>query len=448
MSADPLADLLRRSPLTNSQRADVWDAYNAAPDQDALAATLESLNVPREVKANLWDLKLSTAAPRPLAPEVPEAVPEGPAPDSLAGRWAAAAPRRAAAVNALPAIGGTVGGIVGGAGGTVLGMGVGGAPGAIGGAAVGGAAGESLRQLIRRAQGEEAPATPTEAMRAIDQEGAIQGAAQAVGAGAGRVLTKAAPWLMQSAVKPTLALLKEYGITPPKLVKTLLDEGINVSTGGLARLQKLLGETNSEIAKKVANATGTIPKERVAAQVATTAQRIGRQTNPTKDLKAVGETVDEFLNHPIYRGDLTVAEAHLLKQGTYKQIGKKYGEQSSAEVEAQKALARGLKEEVADRVPGINALNAKDSEYMAAADAVGRQVALAGNKDPVGFAWVAQNPSTFIAALLDRQPVVKSMLANGMWKSASAVTGVSPALIRAAVIALASDEPGATPPPR
>lgn len=59
--ADPLEAMLRRSPLTNSQRADIWDAYHSAGDQDALAAALKPLKIPNEVKAGLWDMKATTA---------------------------------------------------------------------------------------------------------------------------------------------------------------------------------------------------------------------------------------------------------------------------------------------------------------------------------------------------------------------------------------------------
>lgn len=337
------------------------------------------------------------------------------------------------AVEFLPAAGGVIGGLLGN----------------VPGAALGGAAGESARQLSRRAMGESAPATAGEAAGGVALGGAVQGGAQAVGMGLGAGMAKAAPWLMQSAVKPTLATLKEYGTTAPKLVKTLLDEGVNVTTGGLARLRNLLDATNQEIAAAVANAPGSIAKKNVAARVAPTAQRIGRQANPTADLKAVGDSVEEFMKHPVYGGPtLSVAEAQAMKQATYQQIGKKYGEASSASIETQKALARGLKEEIAEEVPQIAALNAKDAQFMAAADAVGRRVALSGNKDPVGFAWVASHPATFLAALMDRHPIVKSMLANGAYRAAATVSKVSPQAIRAAVLALATDERGDEPPPQ
>jgi hypothetical protein len=349
------------------------------------------------------------------------------------------------ALDWLPAAGGAVGGTLGAAGG----FGVGSVPLGIAGAAGGGATGEALRQHGRRILGLDAPGSATAAAGGLLKEGAIQGGAQAAGAGIGKALSAGAPWLMQTALKPTQAVLKEYQTTPRALVKTLLDEGVNVTQRGIEKLQALFASTNDEIAQLVRNAPGSVKKTDVAARTLTTANKLAQQTNPTSDLRAVGETVEEFINHPVYSGKtLSVPEAQAMKVGTYRQIGKKYGEQSSASVEAQKALARGLKEEVASEVPGISALNAKDSQIMAAMDAVGRRVAVAGNRDPVGFAWVAQNPATFLAALFDRNPAIKSMIARGAYRSAGAAAGVSPQLIRIAVTGVASTNERDEPPPQ
>jgi hypothetical protein len=64
--ADSLEDILKRSPLTQKQRADLWDAYEGAGSEDELASALEKFQAPKEVKARLWDLKASSA---PAAPE-------------------------------------------------------------------------------------------------------------------------------------------------------------------------------------------------------------------------------------------------------------------------------------------------------------------------------------------------------------------------------------------
>lgn len=316
-----------------------------------------------------------------------------------------------------PMVGGVIGGMVGG----------------IPGAAIGGAAGEAARQLNRHADG-RGPSSMGEAAKSIAIRGALEGGATAVGGVVSKGIAKAAPRLMQSALKPTQSVLDEYGTTAPRLVKTLLDEGVNVTQGGLAKLQALLKATNSEIRKAVNAASGDIDKSLVSARALETAAKMSKQVNPTADLKAVSDVVEEFTNHPVFKGPkLSIAEAQDMKVGTYQQIGKKYGEVSSAGIETQKALARGLKEEIAHRVPEIAKLNLTDSQLMAAMESVGRRVALAGNRDPIGFAWVTANPVPFLAALMDRSPIVKSMLAHGFYKDAARAGKVSEQAIRLAV---------------
>lgn len=360
------------------------------------------------------------------------------------------------AVDWLPTAGAMAGSLAGGIGGTAFGMGVGGVPGAAGGAFVGGAAGEGAKQTINALRG-KGTSTPTAVAGDMLKEGATQGAMDLAGGALGTLASKAAPRLMQSALKPTKAVLSEYKTTAPKLVQTLLDEGVNVTTNGLAKLQTLLDATNQEIksvllardsaVQRIApGANRVIDKTNVAARTLSTAGKLAQQTNPTRDLKALAKTVEEFQNHPVYPGKLTLPEAQAMKIGTYQQIGRKYGEVSSAAIETQKALARGLKEEIANEVPQVATLNQRDAELMAALDAVGHRAALSGNKDPIGFAWVTHNPTTFLAAMFDRSAAVKSMLARGLYTQAANIARVSPQLVRAAVATLATHPDDTTAP--
>lgn len=356
-------------------------------------------------------------------------------------------------LDVLPAAGGAFGGLVG-AGTGVPTAGTASAPLAIGGAALGGATGEAARQIGMRAIGGYAPTTSAEAAKRIAAEAAIQAGAEGIGVGTGKVLKSVGTGLMQSAVKPNPSLLKEYKTTAPKLVQTLLDEGINVSPRGLEKLDNLLTATNKEISAAVANARGTISRDAVVSRAGSVRQTMAEQVNPRQPLRDVRRSLEEFRTDgavparggnfsmlPPTAAPLTVPEAQAMKVGTYQQIGKSYGQMSSAKVETQKALARGLKEEIERAVPKIRELNKRDAELMAAGEAVGHRISIAGNRDPIGFAWVASHaPQTFLAALIDRAPAVKSMLARGMYSSAGKAAKVSPQLIRSAVVALTSEE--------
>lgn len=55
--ADPVADTLKAAPVSDSVKAQVWDAYQQSTNEDVLAARLKSVPIPDAVKADLWDLK-------------------------------------------------------------------------------------------------------------------------------------------------------------------------------------------------------------------------------------------------------------------------------------------------------------------------------------------------------------------------------------------------------
>lgn len=332
------------------------------------------------------------------------------------------------AINKLPVAGGIVGGLTGsvlGPGGTVVGglFGAGGA--------------EAYKQLINRARGRPAPSTPLEAVQAVAKEGVWQGAVpEAVGLGTGAALRAGGTRLMQSAVKPTLAAAKRATGGTPQLVKTLLDEGISITKAGQAKLGALIDATNEQIKDALAGSTATISPHAVVTRLTPVAQHVSQQVNPASDLGAVADVGNEFLE--AYGGSrLPIEQAQALKTGTYRQLAGKYGELKSATIEAQKGLARGLKEEIATEVPAVSALNAREGKLLQAADVVGRRVAMSGNRDPIGFAWVTHNPMTFLTALADRSPMFKSLLARGAYGAAGSVAKVSPQLIRAAVLAAA-----------
>jgi hypothetical protein len=74
---DPLEALLRRSPLNDRQRAGLWDIYETARNADDLAARVEAIEIPQEVKAKLWELKSQETAPVPSELSQQPKAPEG-----------------------------------------------------------------------------------------------------------------------------------------------------------------------------------------------------------------------------------------------------------------------------------------------------------------------------------------------------------------------------------
>jgi hypothetical protein len=125
------------------------------------------------------------------------------------------------------------------------------------------------------------------------------------------------------------------------------------------------------------------------------------------------------------------ADAQSMKQGTYNVLRGKFGEQGSATVEAQKALARGLKEEIATQFPEISQLNAAESRLLDLGPVLERAVNRVSNNHTIGIggpifgtAVKAATGSTPVAATLGVLksvvdiPAVKSQLAIALSKGA------------------------------
>ncbi len=77
-TSDPVAVLLQSTKITQQHKADLWDAFYDAADADDLARRLSTMPVPRDLKAQLWDLKGehvpgdgAAAAPSPASPMGP-----------------------------------------------------------------------------------------------------------------------------------------------------------------------------------------------------------------------------------------------------------------------------------------------------------------------------------------------------------------------------------------
>jgi hypothetical protein len=270
---------------------------------------------------------------------------------------------------------------------------------------------------------------PFGAYAKVAQETAGQGVGQAgvalategLARGVGAATKAAAPRLYQSALKPSTTL---GAPRVARMVDTGLTEKIPVSEAGMVKLGNAREATDTAISDTIAQAPlRTVNKFKVASRLGDTAKKFGTQVNPESDLNAIGESGNEFFrNQP---GQIPGPEAQALKQGTYRTLGNKpYGELKGASIESQKALARGLKEELVDQYPELKVLNAKDSRLIDLSDALEKAVTRSANKDPLtlgapiaygvtkmatGSSGLGIGAGLLKAAL--RNPAVKSRLA-------------------------------------
>ena len=244
---------------------------------------------------------------------------------------------------------------------------------------------------------------------------ALQGTLSAVIPAALQAARPTAEYLMQSAMKPTLKQLKSG--QAKTAVDTLLELGINPTNKGVEQLKGHILDTNQKIADALSSSNAIVNKEKVLQRLGDVEAKFANQVAPMSDVNAIKNIGQEFMasNKPALempQQNIPVQLAQKLKQGTYKVLSGKYGEAGSAATEAQKALARGLKEEIASEVPAIVGLNAHESKLIDTLNVAERRALMDMNKNPAGLALLAHDPSTALAFMADKSAAFKALAAR------------------------------------
>ena len=234
--------------------------------------------------------------------------------------------------------------------------------------------------------------------------------------------------LMQSAIKPTTADLRTG--KAKQAVTTMLEEGVNptmqrtIFGRGLDTLKEKVGNLNNQISDIIQNSKGNVSKSSVLSYLDDLERKAMQQVNPASDLKAIQNVRDEFISHPLAQGEtIPVQLAQKLKSGTYKAVGaKSYGELGSTSTEAQKQLARGLKEEVAMAEPSVAALNAQESSLLNALNVSERRALQELNNNPLSLSLLASDPRAAVAFMADKSGAFKALLARILYRTGQVAT--------------------------
>ena len=234
--------------------------------------------------------------------------------------------------------------------------------------------------------------------------------------------------LMQSAIKPTTADLRTG--KAKQAVQTMLEEGVNptmqrtIFGRGLDTLKEKVGNLNNQISDIIQNSKGNVSKSSVLSYLDDLERKAMQQVNPASDLKAIQNVRDEFISHPLAQGEtIPVQLAQKLKSGTYKAVGaKSYGELGSTATEAQKQLARGLKEEVALAEPAVSALNTQESALLNALNVSERRALQELNNNPLSLSLLANDPRAAVAFMADKSGAFKALLARILYRTGQVAT--------------------------
>ena len=212
---------------------------------------------------------------------------------------------------------------------------------------------------------------------------AVEGAGRVAGAAAkagGEASIAAAERIYKSPLKPNVA---SYSLSEVKeRVATALKGGIPISAEGIQKLSGLTTGVQNAVKQQIeagGKPGATISREAVSQRLAETQQKFATQVAPAEDLKAIAKAGEQFT--ATQPEQIPVQQAQALKVGTYQQLKGKYGELSAARIEAEKALARGIREELEAVFPEIGALNAQEAKFIGLDQVLERAVRRTENRD-------------------------------------------------------------------
>lgn len=364
--------------------------------------------------------------------------------------WAAKSPSLYGAVGAASEIakpviemGALTGGAIAGA--------VGGPVGAAAGGGLGYAAGKRLTTAGDIFLGNRPAETAGEAFTQAGKE-AVEGAAMEAG---GQIIGKVAPVIGREVAKRADPVRKwATGAVPEKLYQSSLKMGTTIpakeraartATGlseriapteaGLGKLEGLKKDIFNQIddvIKPGAAKGHTVKVDDILTRLDKVRSKFAESATPTGNLEAIDKIALDFKT---YGDTIPVDQANRIKKNIYQILkDSAYGELKGPQKEAQKAIARGLKEELETLYPQLSGLNKKASEYIKLEDSLERAVGRINNRDIIGLGEqvmstaggvVGGAPGAVATSLTSKilgMPRIKARIAMALYRSGATAT--------------------------
>lgn len=220
--------------------------------------------------------------------------------------------------------------------------------------------------------------------------------------------------LMQSALKPSLA--DRLSGAADDAVERMLPEAIYPTRGGMDKAGKIVDKLHAQVEGAIAPATAEVNVGDIGQKYLEQYSKAIGQANPNADLAAVQSAWKEFQSSPMVANQETIPVqlAHLLKRGTQQTLGSKsYGEVGSKSIEVQKALARYLREGVAEGVPSVVEPLKREASLMNVRDVAMNRALAEANNNPLGLAALRMdNPLSALTFMADKSARIKAAIAR------------------------------------
>jgi hypothetical protein len=374
-------------------------------------------------------------------------------------------------LDALPMIGGMVGGL---AGGRVT-------PAAIVLSGLGGAAGQGVKEVADAAQqpirrvsgGMEALREANAPLMRMAKAGVTQAGLEGVGQGVSRAVGGTAKAVYRGYLKPSLS----QSLLPKakEIVQTAMDEALPISKAGVATGKRLISEINQQVGHLLGNAKGVVDLHQVAERVRSYAKsRYYKPGSNPQNYEAVMAVADRLDNHPALglpsgvkpsRVDVPLKTANEIKTAIGDDVGEAaFGVKTKAQKTGEKVAYGATREAIEtaakkEGIPQIGALNDRERRLIDATKTIfravereanqnqlyGAKTAIAGVIGGGAYATGQNDPASAaawaLAARVGLHPAVASRAAITASRMARTAGVTAASAARLAVYAAQSGEP-------
>ena len=233
--------------------------------------------------------------------------------------------------------------------------------------------------------------------------------------------------LMQSSIKPN-AEARTSGAAD-KAITTMLEKGINATEAGMSATQSKVTSLENKIQGILDESPGIVDPYKAADNIKKAVSAVSLNLDRARNLRDIEKVYDKFVNHEAIKdmGGIPASLANKMKQAFYTELKDKAfvpGADLTVAAKAQKALAGGLRQEVAAAEPAVVPSLAEQSELINVLKVAGPQAAREGNKNILGFGALSPRLENVLVWMVDRYPWFKSMLARGLYAPEGSQAGV------------------------
>lgn len=233
-----------------------------------------------------------------------------------------------------------------------------------------------------------------------------------------------------------------------KAIDTMLENGINATAGGAAKLRMLIADLKRQVVPIISQSAATVDRGYAYKELATLLDDVATKgSGYAKDQRAVRKAWEDFKNHPLLDqfaevdNMIPIQMADKVKRATQEAADKAYGSltKPTAADDAQMAIARGLRKGMEAAEPAIAQPNAKMHEYLNALEQIEPRAASFAKNQIAGLSPAGQSPEAMLLMLADRNPWLKSYIARALHAGREQVPAAAARGVTATALGLSRD---------